>query len=92
MTTGRTAIVLGLLTLIPTAAVEAQQPRVDVPEFAVDPYWPKTLPNDWTFGEFAGIAVDSDDSKPYLQATGSPSLLGGSPTAPGSHRAVGNVV
>jgi len=61
MTTVRTAIALALLTLIPTAALRAQQPSGDVPTFAVDPYWPKPLPNDWTFGEFAGITVDSDD-------------------------------
>lgn len=36
-----------------------QQPGV--PVFQVDPNWPKTLPNNWTFGEFSGVAVDSHD-------------------------------
>jgi DNA-binding beta-propeller fold protein YncE len=29
--------------------------------FEVDASWPKALPNNWTFGEFSGVAVDSHD-------------------------------
>ena len=29
--------------------------------FAVDPAWPKPLPNNWILGQVAGIAVDSSD-------------------------------
>ena len=43
------------------AAGRAQQPAAGVPVFEVDPYWPKTLPNNWTFGEFSGVAVDTHD-------------------------------
>ena len=32
-----------------------------VPVFEVDPAWPKGLPDNWTFGEFSGVAVDSHD-------------------------------
>lgn len=32
-----------------------------VPQYAVDPYWPKTLPNNWIMGQVAGIAVDGRD-------------------------------
>jgi len=32
-----------------------------VPTFQVDALWPKPLPNNWTFGEFSGLAVDSHD-------------------------------
>ena len=28
------------------------------PRYAVDPYWPKPLPNAWTLGQVAGLAVD----------------------------------
>lgn len=35
--------------------------QTGVPMFQVDPNWPKSLPNNWTFGEFSGVAVDSHD-------------------------------
>ena len=31
----------------------------DVPTFAVDPSWPKALPNNWTIGQVGGITTDS---------------------------------
>ena len=31
------------------------------PKFAVDPAWPKPLPENWILGQVAGIAVDKDD-------------------------------
>ena len=30
-----------------------------VPQFKVDPFWPKPLPNNWIFGQVASVAVDS---------------------------------
>jgi len=44
-----------------TAAAQAQKQGSGVPRFEVDPNWPKPLPNNWTFGEFSGVAVDSRD-------------------------------
>ena len=70
MTKGRMATALVLLALIGTAAVRAQQPSV-VPMFEVDPLWPKPLPNDWTFGEFAGVGVDARDHIWIIQRPGS---------------------
>ncbi|MBO0764859.1 MAG: hypothetical protein J2P50_09770 [Hyphomicrobiaceae bacterium] len=32
------------------------------PQFAVDPFWPKPLPDNWILGQVAGIAVDADDN------------------------------
>jgi DNA-binding beta-propeller fold protein YncE len=32
-----------------------------VPEYQVDPFWPKDLPNDWLIGEVGGVAVDKRD-------------------------------
>jgi DNA-binding beta-propeller fold protein YncE len=32
-----------------------------VPEFKVDPFWPKPLPNNWLFGQIGGVAVDTQD-------------------------------
>lgn len=42
------------------AAAQGQKLGAGVPTFDVDPYWPKPLPIDWTFGEFSGVAVDSE--------------------------------
>ena len=33
-----------------------------VAQFAVDPFWPKPLPNNWIIGQVAGTAVDADDN------------------------------
>ncbi len=33
--------------------------NLSAPQYAVDPYWPKALPNDWILGQVSGIAVDS---------------------------------
>ncbi len=36
----------------------AAQKAGGVPQFQVDPYWPKPLPNNWIFGQVSGVAVD----------------------------------
>jgi DNA-binding beta-propeller fold protein YncE len=33
-----------------------------VPQFKVDPFWPKPLPGNWMLGQVAGIAVDKNDN------------------------------
>ena len=45
-----------LAVLVATSAVAN-----DVPRFEVDPFWPKPLPNNWTLGQVAGVAVDERD-------------------------------
>ena len=35
--------------------------EIPAPTFAVDPWWPKPLPNDWILGQVAGVHVDVDD-------------------------------
>jgi DNA-binding beta-propeller fold protein YncE len=52
-------ICLGLI--IDAGFSPAQRQAGGAPAFQVDPNWPKPLPNNWTFGEFAGVAVDSHD-------------------------------
>ena len=37
-------------------------PRAGVPKFAVDPYWPEPLPENWILGQVAGIATGKDDT------------------------------
>ena len=38
-----------------------------VPQFTIDPSWPKALPNNWLLGQVANIAVDSHDHVWVLQ-------------------------
>jgi len=33
-----------------------------VPNYVVDPFWPKPLPNNWIIGQVSGVAVDKDDN------------------------------
>ena len=33
----------------------------EVPQFMVDPFWPKPLPNNWILGQVSGVHVDSND-------------------------------
>ena len=57
-----TGLLFGLL-LAPTAAMAQRIEGVaNGPRYAVDPYWPKPLPNNWILGQVAGIATDKDDN------------------------------
>ncbi len=37
------------------------------PQFEIDPFWPKQLPNTWSMGQVAGISVDENDNIWVLQ-------------------------
>lgn len=54
------------------------------PNYRVDPFWPKPLPNDWILGEVAGVAVDSRDHIWITQRPGSltPDELGAAQDPP----------
>src|SRR5262245_9761990 len=39
----------------------AQAKDASVPQFRVDPLWPKPLPNHWLLGSITGVTVDSRD-------------------------------
>ena len=56
-------IVFGIAPVVPekVAVAQAQPQQDEAPSFQVDPSWPKPLPNNWTVGMVAGIAVDSRD-------------------------------
>ena len=66
--TRRTTSVLALAL---TVGLGAQVP-MSVPTFAVDPTWPKPLPNHWLVGAVVGVAVDSRD---HIWITHRPSTL-----------------
>ena len=42
-----------------------------IPQFLVDPFWPKPLPNNWLLGQVAGIRVDRFDHIWVMQRPGS---------------------
>ena len=43
------------------AATNAGTDDANVPQFRVDPFWPKALPDEWLIGRIAGMAVDAQD-------------------------------
>jgi DNA-binding beta-propeller fold protein YncE len=49
------------LSAAPSVAHDNHTPEDIPPDFEVDPYWPKALPNNWIFGQVAGVAVDKRD-------------------------------
>ena len=53
-------VVAAGVSLVAGEASAARGGKV-APHFAVDPSWPKPLPNNWLIGQVAGIAVDSRD-------------------------------
>src|SRR6266851_2743941 len=46
------------MLVIARSVASAQTP---VPQFQVDPFWPKPLPNNWLLGQVSGIATDKYD-------------------------------
>jgi DNA-binding beta-propeller fold protein YncE len=51
------ALALGIL--LGAGAISAR--AEGVPQFQVDPFWPKPLPNNWLLGQVGGVAVDAQD-------------------------------
>lgn len=45
---------------IPVGQAQSQL-AVQAPQFEVDPYWPKPLPNHWVLGSVIGLSVDAQD-------------------------------
>src|SRR5215470_2664731 len=53
---------VALVTLAAGAAsAQSEGPGTAVPQFQVDPFWPKPLPNNWILGQVSGIAADRLD-------------------------------
>lgn len=50
------AVLLGAAPAVPALGQDK------VPSYVVDPFWPKDLPENWTLGQVAGIAVDGQDN------------------------------
>ena len=43
-------------------AMSTDEAMAHLPQFLVDPFWPKPLPNNWLLGQVAGVHVDRDDN------------------------------
>jgi DNA-binding beta-propeller fold protein YncE len=54
------ALVAGLAMLQSTAT--AQQTMVEIPQFEVDPLWPKPIPNEGLLGMTIGASIDEQDN------------------------------
>ncbi|MEA2939345.1 MAG: hypothetical protein QOC56_2849 [Alphaproteobacteria bacterium] len=65
----------GLCAVVMAVAVMAVAQGAEVPKFEVDPFWPKPLPNNWTLGQVAGVAVDERDHVWIMQRPRSLSRL-----------------
>ena len=49
------------------AFIAEAQKKTPMPQFQVDPFWPKALPNNWLLGQVASVAVGPDDHVWVLQ-------------------------
>jgi DNA-binding beta-propeller fold protein YncE len=58
--------------------------QVAPPQYKVDPYWPKELPNNWLMAQVGGMAVDSENHIWVLQRPGSntPDEISADPSSP----------
>ncbi len=50
-----------LLVVHPAQAQDAGGAKSPTPQFQVEPFWPKPLPNNWLLGQVSGIATDRQD-------------------------------
>ena len=50
-----------LLMAICSSLFAQTQSNTKAPQYKVDPYWPKPLPNNWILGQVAGVATDKND-------------------------------
>jgi DNA-binding beta-propeller fold protein YncE len=63
----RNILFVGLLFVLGASSVMLEKRAVveaagvQAPVFAVDPFWPKPLPNHWILGQTIGVSVDAQD-------------------------------
>ena len=44
-----------------SAAASTESAASEIPQFRVDPFWARELPNNWMLGQVSGVAVDDQD-------------------------------
>jgi hypothetical protein len=52
---------MGALAAALVASAASAQTAGTAPQFQVEPFWPKPLPNNWILGQVSGIATDKYD-------------------------------
>jgi DNA-binding beta-propeller fold protein YncE len=57
----RVLAAIAAATVVFAGALPASAQTAAVPQFQVDPFWPKPLPNNWILGQVSGIATDKHD-------------------------------
>src|SRR5206468_9488021 len=55
------AIAAASVGLFAARSIRVPEPIMHVPQFQVDPFWPKPLPNHWIVGAVVGVDVDERD-------------------------------
>jgi 2-keto-4-pentenoate hydratase/2-oxohepta-3-ene-1,7-dioic acid hydratase in catechol pathway len=45
----------------PVARADVPAPSAAVPQYQVEPFWPRELPNNWIIGQVSGVAVGPND-------------------------------
>lgn len=53
---------LVLIFIVSCSSNPERYATAGVPQYKVDPFWPKPLPGNWILGQVAGIAVDRNDN------------------------------
>jgi NHL repeat len=56
---GTASVLIAVAALIGALAFPRAADAGEIPTFAVDPSWPKPLPNNWIIGQVGGITTDS---------------------------------
>ena len=67
---GGSAAIVGRAQVVTGQAVDEN----GAPQFRVDPFWPKPLPNRWSMQQVTGISVDSMDHVWFLNRANAPEL------------------
>jgi hypothetical protein len=69
---------LGITERVLEQSAEAQaKSAVQVPIFEVDPFWPKTMPQKWVFGQTIGLGIDEKDQVWIIHRGNDPGNLDG---------------
>ena len=63
----RACKIVSLWSAIAAAVVAVPVHSAELPRHAVDPFWPKPLPQNWILGHVAGVAIDGQDNVWILQ-------------------------
>src|SRR5579862_9173815 len=79
-------VALGIASTVLDKKAAVQAAGVQAPQFEVDPFWPKPLPNHWVMGMTIGVSVDAQDHIWIVHRSGSndPGELRASSNPPGA--------